>query len=35
MPSFPSLMALNDWLEARCRELWAQCREPFWRENVI
>ena len=24
MPSFPSLMALNDWLEARCRELWAQ-----------
>jgi hypothetical protein len=24
MPNFPSLMALNDWLEARCRELWAQ-----------
>ena len=24
MPSFPSLAALNDWLEARCRELWAQ-----------
>jgi hypothetical protein len=23
-PSFPSLAALNDWLEARCRELWAQ-----------
>src|SRR6476646_4100135 len=24
MPSFPSLAALNDWLETRCRELWAQ-----------
>jgi hypothetical protein len=24
MPSFPSLAALNDWLEMRCRELWAQ-----------
>ena len=24
MPNFPSLAALNDWLEARCRELWAQ-----------
>jgi hypothetical protein len=24
MPDFPSLAALNDWLEARCRELWAQ-----------
>ena len=23
MPSFPSLEALNDWLEKRCRELWA------------
>src|SRR5580692_8182859 len=23
-PNFPSLAALNDWLEARCRELWAQ-----------
>jgi hypothetical protein len=23
-PSFPSLVALNDWLETRCRELWAQ-----------
>src|SRR5262249_13595025 len=23
-PSFPSLAALNDWLETRCRELWAQ-----------
>ena len=23
-PSFPSLAALNDWLEARCRELWAE-----------
>jgi hypothetical protein len=23
-PRFPSLTALNDWLEARCRELWAQ-----------
>jgi transposase len=23
-PSFPSLAALNDWLEARCRELWAK-----------
>jgi transposase len=21
-PSFPSLVALNDWLETRCRELW-------------
>ncbi len=24
MPSFPSLAALNDWLEMRCRELWEQ-----------
>ena len=24
MPSFPSLAALNDWLEKRCQELWAQ-----------
>ncbi|HTR11855.1 MAG TPA: IS21 family transposase, partial [Roseiarcus sp.] len=24
MPNFPSLEALNDWLEARCRELWVQ-----------
>jgi hypothetical protein len=23
-PSFPSLAALNDWLEMRCRELWGQ-----------
>jgi transposase len=23
-PSFPSLAALNDWLEARCRELWVE-----------
>jgi hypothetical protein len=23
-PNFSSLAALNDWLEARCRELWAQ-----------
>jgi hypothetical protein len=23
-PSFPSLAALNGWLEARCRELWAE-----------
>ena len=23
-PSFPSLAALNDWLEKRCRELWTQ-----------
>lgn len=23
-PNFPSLSALNDWLETRCRELWAQ-----------
>jgi len=23
-PSFPTLAALNDWLETRCRELWAQ-----------
>ena len=23
-PHFPSLAALNDWLETRCRELWAQ-----------
>ena len=26
MPSFPSLAALNDWLEMRCRELWEQTR---------
>ena len=24
MPDFPSLAALNVWLETRCRELWAQ-----------
>ncbi|MGZ3472432.1 MAG: IS21 family transposase [Isosphaeraceae bacterium] len=24
MPRFPSLDALNDWLEARCKEYWAQ-----------
>ena len=24
MPNFPSLAALNDWLETRCRELWAE-----------
>ena len=24
MPSFASLEALNEWLEARCRELWSQ-----------
>jgi AcrR family transcriptional regulator len=24
MPDFPSVAALNDWLETRCRELWAQ-----------
>jgi transposase len=24
IPSFPSLAALNDWLEARCRELWTE-----------
>ena len=24
MPDFPSLAALNGWLETRCRELWAQ-----------
>jgi transposase len=24
LPDFPSLAALNDWLETRCRELWAQ-----------
>jgi hypothetical protein len=24
MPDFSSLAALNDWLETRCRELWAQ-----------
>lgn len=23
-PNFPALAALNDWLETRCRELWAQ-----------
>src|SRR6202789_1689822 len=23
-PNFPSLAALNDWLETRCREVWAQ-----------
>jgi transposase len=31
MPAFDSLDALNDWLEQRCRELWAQTphgREP-------
>ena len=42
MPSFPSLAALNDWLEARCRELWAEIAHPSqpctvadaWREEV-
>ena len=24
IPNFPSLAALNDWLETRCRELWAE-----------
>jgi hypothetical protein len=24
MPRFPSLEALNDWLEQRCKELWAK-----------
>lgn len=24
MPNFPSLAALNDWLERRCRELWTE-----------
>ena len=24
MPNFPSLSALNDWLEARCRDLWTE-----------
>ena len=24
LPNFPSLEALNDWLESRCRELWSQ-----------
>ena len=24
MPNFPSLAALNDWLETRCRELWTE-----------
>ncbi|PZQ85411.1 MAG: IS21 family transposase [Ancylobacter novellus] len=24
LPNFPSLDALNDWLETRCRELWSQ-----------
>src|SRR3954451_1051757 len=41
-PSFPSLAALNDWLEARCRELWAEIphgAQPgyvadAWREEV-
>jgi transposase len=41
-PSFPSLAALNDWLEERCRELWAEIphsEQPgtvaeAWREEV-
>lgn len=41
-PSFPSLAALNDWLEQRCRELWAEIphgAQPgtvaeAWREEV-
>ena len=42
MPNFPSLAALNDWLEARCQELWAEIphgAQPgtiadAWREEV-
>jgi transposase len=41
-PSFPSLAALNDWLEARCRELWAEIAHgaqpgsvaDVWRQEV-
>jgi transposase len=41
-PSFPSLAALNDWLEARCRELWAEIAHgarpgtvaDVWREEA-
>ena len=41
-PSFPSLAALNDWLEARCRALWTEIAHggqpgsvaDVWREEV-
>ncbi len=42
MPSFPSREALNDWLEAQCRALWAQTPhgsqpgtiDDVWREEA-
>jgi len=43
MPNFPSLNALNDWLEQRCQEFWRQTPhglqrgtiEDAWREEAL
>ena len=43
MPNFPSLAALNDWLEIRCREFWAEIPHgsqegsiaDAWREEAL
>ena len=34
MPRFPSLEALNDWLEQRCRELWQQIPHGLRPETI-
>jgi len=34
IPRFPSLEALNDWLEGRCKELWAQTRHSSLRGTI-
>ena len=33
-PNFPTLAALNDWLETRCRELWAQTPQGSQADTV-
>jgi hypothetical protein len=34
VPRFPSLEALNDWLEHRCKELWAQTAHGHMRGTI-
>lgn len=34
IPRFPSLQALNDWLEQRCKELWAQTAHGLMRGTI-
>ena len=34
IPRFPTLDALNDWLESRCRELWAQTTHSQMRGTI-